>query len=129
MKLLAQHRDAQHHERLLARDLWQDKGYVFTSPTGEPLNPNTDYHRWKDLLKVAGIRDGRLHDARHTAGTILLILGVSDTVVDAIMGGEPGKSARMRRRYQHLTGRVLTDTAHKIGGLLWTRPDQQPPAG
>jgi integrase len=129
MKLLAQHRDAQHGERLVARDLWQERGYVFTSPTGEPLNPNTDYHRWKDLLKAAGIRDGRLHDARHTAGTILLILGVSDTVVDSIMGWEPGQSARMRRRYQHLTNRVLKDTAAKVGGLLWTRPDHQPPAG
>jgi hypothetical protein len=25
----------------------------------------------------------------------------------------------MRRRYQHLTDRVLKDTADKIGGLLW----------
>jgi hypothetical protein len=46
-------------------------------------------------------------------------LGVPDAIVDAIMGWEPGKSARMRRRYQHLTNRVLTDTADKIGGLLW----------
>ena len=66
----------------LAGDLWTEKGYVFTSPTGEPLNPNTDYHGWKDLLKAAGVRDGRLHDARHTAATVLLILGVSDAVVD-----------------------------------------------
>ncbi|WP_205523184.1 hypothetical protein [Streptomyces sp. RLB3-17] len=35
------------------------------------------------------------------------------------MGWEPGNSARMRRRYQHLTGRVLRDTAAKVGGLLW----------
>ncbi|MFC9652356.1 tyrosine-type recombinase/integrase [Streptomyces sp. NPDC056937] len=129
MKLLAQHRDEQERERRLARDLWVEKGYVFTSPTGEPLNPNTDHHKWKELLEAAGLRDSRLHDARHTAGTILLILGVPDTVVDAIMGWEPGQSARMRRRYQHLTDRVLKDTAAKIGGLLWTRPDQQPPVG
>jgi Phage integrase, N-terminal SAM-like domain len=31
-----------------------------------------------------------------------------------------------RRRYQHLTNRVLKDTAAKVGGLLWTRPDQRP---
>ena len=43
-------------------------------------------------MNSAGLRDGRLHDARHTAGTILLILGVPDTVVDAIMGWEPGQS-------------------------------------
>ncbi|MEU0443865.1 tyrosine-type recombinase/integrase [Streptomyces tendae] len=117
--LLRQHKEKQDRERALARDLWVEKGYVFTSPTGEPLNPNTDYHRWKDLLKAAGVRDGRLHDARHTAATVLLILGVPEAVVDRIMGWEPGKSARMRRRYQHLTGQVLQQTAAKIGGLLW----------
>jgi integrase len=58
---------------------------VFTSPTGEPLNPNTDYHRWKDLLRAASVRDGRLHDARHTAATVLLVIGAPDAVVDAIM--------------------------------------------
>ncbi|MEU6759501.1 site-specific integrase [Streptomyces sp. NPDC046685] len=119
LQLLRQHKEEQARERALARDLWTEKGYVFASPTGEPLNPNTDYHKWKELLKAAGVRDARLHDARHTAATVLLILGVPDAVVDAIMGWEPGKSARMRRRYQHLTSRVLKDTADKIGGLLW----------
>ncbi|RZU29872.1 site-specific recombinase XerD [Streptomyces sp. BK022] len=119
LQLLRQHKQEQARERTVARDLWTEKGYVFTSPTGEPLNPNTDYHKWKELLKAAGVRDARLHDARHTAATVLLILGVADAVVDAVMGWGPGKSARMRRRYQHLTSRVLKDTADKIGGLLW----------
>ncbi|MER7751092.1 site-specific integrase [Kitasatospora sp. NPDC097643] len=122
MKLLAQHKETQDRERLRARDLWVEKGYVFTSEVGEPLNPNTDYHRWKDLLKAAEVRDARLHDARHTAATVLLILGVPDAVVDAIMGWEPGKSARMRRRYQHMTSPVLQQTAAKVGGLLWPAP-------
>ncbi|MGX1755851.1 tyrosine-type recombinase/integrase [Streptomyces lydicus] len=131
LKLLRRHKEKQQRERALARDLWVEKGYVFTSPTGEPLNPNTDFHRWKDLLKAAKVRDGRLHDARHTAATVLLILGVPDAVVDRIMGWEPGKSARMRRRYQHLTGPVLQQTAAKVGGLLWGPPPQvvQPAAG
>ncbi|RPK38634.1 tyrosine-type recombinase/integrase [Streptomyces sp. ADI93-02] len=129
MELLRQHKGEQDREQKRARDLWTEKGYVFTSPTGEPLNPNTDFHKWKDLLKAAGVRDGRLHDARHTAATVLLILGVSDAVVDGIMGWEPGKSARMRRRYQHLTSRVLKDTADKIGGLLWGTDAIQPFAG
>lgn len=117
--LLRQHKAEQERERMRSRDLWVEKGYVFTSPTGEALNPNTDFHRWKDLLKSAKVRDGRLHDARHTAATVLLILGVSEAVVDRIMGWEPGKSARMRRRYQHVTGQMLQQTAAKVGGLLW----------
>lgn len=39
-----------------------------------------------------------------------------------VPGWEPGKSARMRRRYQHLTGPVLQQTAAKVGGLLWGDP-------
>ncbi|MFF4605763.1 tyrosine-type recombinase/integrase [Streptomyces sp. NPDC001339] len=129
LTLLRRHKEAQARERALARDLWVEKGYVFTSPTGEPLNPNTDHHRWKGLLKAAGVREGRLHDARHTAATVLLILGVPEAVVDRIMGWEPGKSARMRRRYQHLTGQVLQQTAAKVGALIWgTTPSERPSA-
>jgi len=43
------------------------------------------------------------------------------------MGWEPGQSARIRHRYQHLTNRVLKNTADKVDRLLWTRPDQRPP--
>jgi len=46
---------------------------VFTSATGRPLNLNSDYREWKSLLRAAGVRDGRLHDARHTAATVLLV--------------------------------------------------------
>lgn len=55
----------------------------------------------------------RLHDARHTAGTVLLLLGVPDVVVDAIMGWEPGSSARMR------AGPLLQNVAQQVGDALW----------
>ena len=70
--LLRGHREEQDRMREHARQLWQESDRVFTSPTGSPLNPNSDYHRWKALLKAAGVRDGRLHDARHTAATYCL---------------------------------------------------------
>ncbi|MFE1559601.1 hypothetical protein ACFW6V_32015 [Streptomyces sp. NPDC058734] len=70
---------------------------------------------------------GSLVGRAEVLGGLLLILGVSDAVVDAIMGWEPGKSARMRRRYQHLTSRVLKDTADRVGGLLWGNGPMQAP--
>jgi hypothetical protein len=36
-------------------------------------------------LAAAGLRDGRLHDARRTAGTMLLILGVPERAVMGLM--------------------------------------------
>ncbi|WP_405686318.1 site-specific integrase [Streptomyces sp. NBC_01387] len=123
VKLLRKHQEEQEREIREAGELWEDKGYVFASPTGGPLIPNTDYHRWKQLLADAGVRDGRLHDARHTAGTVLLLLGVPDVVVDAIMGWEPGGAARMRARYMHVTGPMLKKVADQVGEALWGPSD------
>ena len=91
-------------------------GYVFATPVGEPINPNTDYHHWKRLLADAGLRDGRLHDARHTAATVLLILGVPERAVMGIMGWS---TTAMAARYQHVTGVVRGDAAQRVGGLIW----------
>jgi hypothetical protein len=44
---------------------------VFTTRRGEPVNPSTDHGHWKRLLADAGLHTARLHDARHTAATVL----------------------------------------------------------
>lgn len=83
--MLRTHKEAQKREREIAGNLWVKSEYVFTKPLGGPLSPNPDYHDWKRLLEDAGARDGRLHNARHTAGTVLMLLGVPDRVIDQIM--------------------------------------------
>jgi integrase len=110
------HRTEQDRERARAGQMWTESGYVFTSPTGEPLIPSTDYDAWKKLLADAEVRDGRLHDARHTAATVLLILGVPERVVMQIMGWS---STAMAARYQHVTSSIRRDVAKQVGGLIW----------
>ncbi|MBO2453654.1 site-specific integrase [Actinomadura barringtoniae] len=117
--LLKDHQAKQAAERETARQIWHEGGYVFTKPDGQPLNPNTDYHDWKALLKEAGLREARLHDARHTAATVLLILQVPTPSAMAIMGWS---SASMAKRYQHMSDAIRSDVATRVGGLLW-RPD------
>lgn len=114
--LLRKHQDEQHVERENAAQLWQEGGWLFTTPTGKPVNPRTDYAEWKRLLKLAGLRDGRLHDARHTAATVLLVLGVPERAVMGIMGWS---NSSMAARYQHVTHQVRRDIATKIDDLLW----------
>ena len=86
VELLRVHRAEQDRERVRAAQLWTDGGWVFASPIGTPLNPRTDWTDWKKLLNRAGVRDGRLHDARHTAATVLLLLGVPERAVMGVMG-------------------------------------------
>lgn len=116
VELLWEQREEQERMREHARQLWQAGDWVFTSPTGAPLNPNSDYHRWKALLKEAGVRDARLHDARHTAATVLLVLGVPERTVMGIMGWS---STAMAARYQHVTDPIRRAVAAQVGGLLW----------
>ncbi|MFC7646606.1 tyrosine-type recombinase/integrase [Streptosporangium lutulentum] len=114
--LLRKHQQEQKVDRVNARQLWQEGGWVFATATGGPLNPNTDYHQWKDLLKAAGLRDARLHDARHTAATVLLILGVPERTVMVIMGWS---STGMAAKYQHVTEGIRQTVAKQVDVLLW----------
>lgn len=118
--LLREHLAEQAGHRDQAGSLWRDTGYVFASATGEPLLPNSDYHRWKALVKAAGVREARLHDARHTAATVLLVLDVPERTVMGIMGWS---STAMAARYQHVTDPIRLTVAKQVGGLLWTDPN------
>ena len=84
--VLHRHRDDQAASGTWPLTCGATGGWVFASPVGDPVNPATDYDEWKRLLALAGIRDGRLHDARHTAATVLLILGVPERAVMELMG-------------------------------------------
>ena len=93
---------------------------MFATPTGRSVNPRTDWTEWKALLATAGVRDGRLHDARHTAATVLLLLGVPERAVMGIMGWS---NRAMVARYQHMTAVVQRDIVNRVGGLIWQGPD------
>jgi integrase len=106
--LLKHHRATQDGERRKAAQLWTESDYVFTTPTGGPLNPRTDYTEWKRLVEEAGVPNGRLHDARHTAATVLLLLGVAERTVMGIMGWS---NTAMAARYQHITAAIRRETS------------------
>ena len=80
------HRTRQLEQRLAAGQLWVDRNLVFCQPNGRPLDPRADLRDWKCLLAAAGVRDARLHDARHTAATMLLVQGVDPRTVMDLLG-------------------------------------------
>jgi hypothetical protein len=87
--LLTEHQAAQRRERERAGDLWEERGFVFTNPAGQPLVPRADNGEWAELLTEAEVREARLHDARHTAATMLLVLGISQRAVWVSRAGPP----------------------------------------
>jgi integrase len=94
----------------------------------QATDPRADYGEWKAVLKAAGVREARLHDARHTAATFLLVLGVGERAVMDVMGWS---KITMAQRYQHVPDEVRRGIATQLGGLLWQPPgddDGEPPA-
>jgi integrase len=117
VQALERHRERQEIERSRAADLWHDEGWVFTNHLGKPVHPTVDHDAWKSLLKRAGVRDARLHDARHTAATMLLVLKVPLPAVMEIMGWS---EASIAKRYMHVPNELVAAIADQIGDLIWS---------
>ncbi|MFF0729732.1 tyrosine-type recombinase/integrase [Streptomyces sp. NPDC004134] len=114
--LLRTHRKEQEVERQAAGERWQEGGWVFPDERGRIASHRKDWAEWKALLTEAKVRDGRLHDARHTAATVLLILGVPERAVMGLMGWS---TTAMAARYQHMVDAVRADVARQVDGLIW----------
>ena len=93
------HRAEQLKERMIAGSGWADGDYVWCQANGRPIGAHADWDEWKAMLKEAGIRDARVHDARHTAATLLLAHGVDQRVVMEILGHS---QISMTARYAHV---------------------------
>jgi len=74
VSVLRAHRAQTAEHRLRVGSLYQDRGYVFASPTGDPLDPDTFTKAWDRVCKNVGVKY-RLHDLRHHHITYLLERG------------------------------------------------------
>lgn len=117
---LRAHRAAQAGERLAWGSRWDPDrhgwGLVFPAEAGRAQRPESDSRAWHRLLDVAAVPQQRLHDARHTAATLLLVQGVDTTTVGALLGHT---SPTVTRRYQHVVDELRAAAAAKMGELLW----------
>jgi integrase len=86
--------------------------WEFREPKGGKSRPVA----WQSLLVDAGIPHARLHDARHTAATLLLEQGVDIRVVQEILGHS---SITVTKRYADVTSRLARDAADPMGRALW----------
>ena len=59
---------------------------VWTQPNGSPIDPSRDNAAWHDVLKLAGVQDARLHDARHTTVDLLYQAEVPEAIIQEIVG-------------------------------------------
>lgn len=80
------HQQRQTFARKVAGEAWVDRGLVFCTATGGPLDAGFVSHTKDRALTAAGLPHVRTHDLRHTAATYLLSQGVHPKVVQDLLG-------------------------------------------
>ncbi len=118
--LLRAHKAAQAAERLHAGLLWSDEDWIFATEFGAPIDPRRDWAEWKEVLRLAGVRDARVHDARHTAATLLLANGVDTRTLMDLMGWTEHRTAQ---RYAHVIDPMRREAMARMGGVLFGRAE------
>lgn len=116
---LRAHKAGQELERVLAGSIWQDHDLVFAEPDGTPIDPSDDHREWKAIVGAAGVSVVRLHDARHTAATLLLAQGFDIAVVQEILGHS---DVRVTRGYVHVASELARKATDRMGATLLGRP-------
>jgi integrase len=67
-------------------------------------------------VRAAGLRDARLHDARHTAATVLLVLRQPTPTTMSLMGWS---SESVAARCQYVTDALRSQVASQVGEPIW----------
>lgn len=69
-----------------ALNFWTDTGYVFTSETGQPLDPRNTLRALETAARHLNIEGATVHSLRHTAATLLITSGTDVRTVSELLG-------------------------------------------
>ena len=90
--------------------------WVFPSPTGGPMSPDSVLHMLHRVLKRAGLPRIRFHDLRHTFATLALQNGVDVKTVSGMLGHF--SAGFTLDTYAHVTTSAKREAAKTMGNIL-----------
>ncbi len=99
-----------------AGDTWEEWDLVFPRVIGAPRSSTVDSDEWHRCLSLCGIPRRRLHDARHTAATLMYSQGIGIETISRALGHS--SSAITSRLYVHSAEEPLRDAARKMNQVL-----------
>jgi integrase len=112
IKALQEQRTRLEQVRLQAGDKWHEQGLVFPCANGGFIEPDYLYRQFQRMLNKIGFPRMRFHDLRHSAATILLVMGVPMKVVQELLGHST--MAMTADTYSHLLPSMQEDAAKRL---------------
>jgi len=93
-----------------------DSEYVFPSPNGGPISPDSVLNMLHRVLERAGLPKIRFHDLRHTFATLALQNGVDIKTVSGMLGHF--SAGFTLDTYAHVTTSAQREAANTMGNVL-----------
>lgn len=90
--------------------------WVFPSPSGGPISPDSVLHMLHRVLKRAGLPKVRFHDLRHTFATLALQNGVDVKTVSGMLGHF--SAGFTLDTYAHITSAAQRQAAKTMENIL-----------
>lgn len=103
-------------ERLNLGPDYTDSGFVVVDEAGRALHPETLSSRFESLSRGAGVPVIRLHDARHTCGTLMHLAGEPTVAIAAWLGHS--SAAFTMRTYLHSQDGALNNAAATLDRVI-----------
>lgn len=94
----------------------ESESWVFTNNDGKPVHPHSISQTFERIANRAGVPRIRLHDVRHTHGTLLIKAGVPVKVVSERLGH--GNPAFTIDTYQHVLPGMQAEAARTFEQLI-----------
>lgn len=115
--VLKAQRKAQTADQLRAANIWEDSGHVFTTESGQPVDPRNFLRAVTSAAKFAGLGpEVGVHTLRHTYATAALEAGVPIHVVSRNLGHS--SIAITVDTYGHVTDDASRDAAARVADAL-----------
>ncbi|BDD80714.1 integrase [Tsukamurella pulmonis] len=103
-------------ERLALGEAYLAEGYVVADEAGRAYFPNTIGRLWHEITDAAGVRQIRLHDARHSAATAMHLRGVPMAVIAYWIGHSDASFTQ--RTYAHSQDDEQRKAAASLGAVV-----------
>ena len=98
------------------KSMEQKDEYVFPSPFGGPMSPDSVLHMLQRVLKRAGLERIRFHDFRHTFSVLAMQNGVDVKTLSSMLGHY--SAGFTLDTYAHVTTSMQKQAANAVGSFL-----------
>lgn len=115
-KYLLQLKAEQEMNKRICGNGYVNSGHVCQHADGSAFTVDYIYNHYKKIQKKLGLREIRLHDLRHTAGSLLINNGLSPKQVQEFLGHE--QISTTLDIYTHIDNESKKETSDALGNLL-----------